>query len=448
MPLPKPICFMIMPYSTKATQKREGSPAPDKVDCNRLWTAALKPAIEDLGYEAVRADQDLGASIITEMIERLAISDLVIADISIPNGNVYYEVGVRHASKQRGCVLISADWAQPLFDIAQFRGIRYPLSTESVSDDEAIQIRKKLTAGIPGLAQGDSPVFSCLPGFPNNVDATRASSFRTAIEELSKFQARVEAARSAPPDQARALTVALRDEFMDGRPVPSAVLMELLYLVRDCTDWQTTVLFIAALPADLQAVPLVKEQLALAQSKSGDHIAAIGALRQLIAMSGDSSERRGLLGGRYKKLYNLNRDPLDLDRAIAEYEQGMTLDLNDYYPSSNLARLYRTRKKRGDEDKARTSAAVTATACERARKLGSKDPWLKPTLLGAAFDSGNVDKAGTLADEIKVSDLAEWKLTATLDDLRVSISFYTGDTATQLAEIADDLQSLIKTLTP
>jgi hypothetical protein len=45
----------------------------------------------------------------------------------------------------------------------------------------------------------------------------------------------------------------------------------------------------------------------------------------------------------------------------------MKFDLSDYYPSSNLARLYRTRNRRGDDDKARISAAVTLTACERAR---------------------------------------------------------------------------------
>ena len=80
---------MIMPYSTKATGAATGSAAPDKVDFDRLWESALRPAIAQAGYEPVRANEDVGALIITEMIERLAISDLVLADVSIPNGNVY-----------------------------------------------------------------------------------------------------------------------------------------------------------------------------------------------------------------------------------------------------------------------------------------------------------------------------------------------------------------------
>ena len=87
--MPRPICFMIMPYGIKPSQKPDGVAAPDQIDFNCLWTAAFEPAIRQLGYDPVRADQDLGAAIIKEMIERLAISDLVIADVTTPNGNVY-----------------------------------------------------------------------------------------------------------------------------------------------------------------------------------------------------------------------------------------------------------------------------------------------------------------------------------------------------------------------
>jgi hypothetical protein len=37
----------------------------------------------------------------------LAISDLVIADITISNGNVDYEIGVRHAGQRHDCVMLA-----------------------------------------------------------------------------------------------------------------------------------------------------------------------------------------------------------------------------------------------------------------------------------------------------------------------------------------------------
>jgi hypothetical protein len=224
------------------------------------------------------------------------------------------------------------------------------------------------------------------------------------------------------------------------------VALELLYLIRDCTDWNTTLQFIDSLPAELQQQALVKEQRALAQSKDGDHSAAIGALRALINLAGDSSERRGLLGGRFKRLYIAEHDPalkaVYLDQAIAEYEAGMQLDLNDYYPGSNLARLYRARNDEGDHQKARVSAAVTTVACERARAKGGKDPSLKPTLLGAAFDAGDVACAKQLAKEVRRDGAAAWQLQSTIADLRRAVELHSGDTATALARILADLEAV------
>ena len=108
----KPICFMVMPFSTKPTPLGPDEAGPKQVDFDALWEKALCPAIEACGYEPVRADQDSGALIIVEMIQRLAMADLVVADISIGNANVYYEIGVRHAAQRYGCVLISANWAR------------------------------------------------------------------------------------------------------------------------------------------------------------------------------------------------------------------------------------------------------------------------------------------------------------------------------------------------
>ena len=446
--MPRPICFMIMPYGVKSSQKPDGVAAPDQIDFNRLWTAAFEPAIRQLGYDPVRADQDLGAAIIKEMIERLAISDLVIADVTTPNGNVYYEVGVRHAAKPTDCVLVAADWTRPLFDINQMRQVRYPLPAESVDDTTAEQIRRIFNEGVPRLARGQSPVFEFLPGYPN-VDPLRASSFRRVLAELSAFQGEVLAARSMPSPECSTKTLELRDRFYGGGPVQAVVGLELLYLIRDCTDWKTTLQFIDSLPDELQQQALIKEQRALAQSNDGDHNSAIGALRALINLAGDTSERRGLLGGRYKRLYLAEQNPLRkrdyLDQAIAEYEAGMQLDLNDYYPSSNLARLYRARNDEDDEQKARISAAVTTVACERARAKGGKDPWVKPTLLGAAFDAGDVARAKQLAKEVHREGAAGWRLETTLVDCTTAAQLHGEPTRSRLLDIAAQLEALLPT---
>lgn len=433
---------MIMPYGTKSISAAAGGEAPERVDFDRLWEAALRPAISDAGYEPVRANEDFGALIITEMIERLAISDLVLADVSIPNGNVYYEVGIRHAAQRRGCIMTAATWSKPLFDIDQMRQIRYPLPTSTVSDQVAGQIHQIVQSAIPVMSSGDSPFYQVFPKYPE-LESARSTAFRKSLEELSRFQAEIIAARSAAGDECRTRALALREKYYTGGPIQKAVALELLFTLRDCTDWPTIEQFIETLPSELRNSPVVEEQRALARSKAGDHDLAIGALRELISNHGDTAERRGLLGGLYKQKWISGRNPIDLDRAIGEYEAGMKLDLNDYYPSSNLARLYRTRKRKGDEDRARVSAAVALTACERAKLRKSHDEWLNATLLGAAFDAGDVQKAEDLAHAIAADGPAIWKVETTLADCKLASELFEEPRRTQLLAVAGQLSRLL-----
>ena len=414
---------MVMPFGTKETRAKP--PAPIKLNFNSLWEKAISPALEELGYQPVRADQDLGALIIQEMLERLYFSDLVVADLTIPNGNVYYEIGIRHAARRQGCVLMSADWSQALFDIVQMRQLRYPLPEEEVSDETAAKIREALVKGVPAMASGEGPMFQTLPGYPDEkaVDLSRASAIKDYLRDLSAFQAEVRAVAYAPNESRKQLALGLRDKYYSRQaPLVPAVALELLYLLRDHTGWQETVAYIDSLPDSIRLLPMVREQYCLAQSKAGDHLAAIGALEELMRISGASSEREGLIGGRFKSLYRAAAESQKtsyLTEAIKHYERGMKLDLNDYYPSCNLPRLYRARGRPGDEDRARAAATVARLACQRSVDRQTADEWARPTLLGMAFDSGDVTAAEQLAEQVRDEGAAQWKLQSTLDDLKL-----------------------------
>jgi hypothetical protein len=444
--LPRPVCFVVMPFGTKDT--RAPAPAPPRVNFDALWEKALRPVVEELGYQPVRADQDLGALIIKEMLERLYFADLVIADVSIPNGNVYYEVGIRHAAKDVGCVLVGASWATPLFDVDQMRQVRYPLADGEVTDATALAIQAVLKTAVPALASGASPMFETLDGYPAAVRTERARVMRSYLDALSAFQTSVRAVRLAPKAGQRELALALQKEYSARPPIVTAVALELLYLLRDCADWQDVLAYITSLPAPLARLPLVVEQRCLAQSKAGDHRSAIAALEELVATVGPSSERMGLIGGRYKKLAAQEPDAREkarlLSRAIAAYEQGMEVDLNDYYPSSNLPRLYRQRGGRGDEDRARAAAAVAMIACARAKTLCPQDEWVRPTLLGMAFDAGDATTAEDLAEQIGREGAVLWRLATTAADLEVSVGQQTNpDVRRRLEAVLADLRAML-----
>jgi hypothetical protein len=132
-----------------------------------------------------------------------------------------------------------------------------------------------------------------------------------------------------------------------------------------------------------------------------------------------------------------------LEKAIEAYENGMACDLNAYYPMCNLPRLYRKRTP-PDEQAALDVATVTLVACERARKQNTADEWLRPTLLAAAFDAGNVAEALKLEREITRGELAEWKLDSCLSDCEDAVSLLPeGDAATALRQVLQRLRALV-----
>ncbi|MCP3705441.1 DUF4071 domain-containing protein [Paraburkholderia sp. CNPSo 3274] len=423
----KPICFAIMPYGRKRTQA-DTAHAPGEIDFNALWDLAYVPAIQALGYEPVRADQDTGSMIVTQMLERIFYADLVLADMTIPNGNVYYEVGIRHAATRTGCVLLAADWSQPLFDVAQMRTVRYPLSTGNIDNDTAQRIQECIVPGIRALANGESPMFTAISGFPDKPEPALASTMKQQMMDLAVFQSAVRDVRQLPREERMEAAQELVKEH-GVPPLMASVVFALLLLLRDSmnekTDWSKLLDFIDQLPQEYREKPEVRAQRAFAISQTGDVQDAINQLEGLMAIAGPSAERFGLLGGRYKRLYkeagDSKRQSRLRDKAIDYYERGMDFDLNEYYCSSNLPRLYRERNGDGDLKRAHSAAMLANAACDRAFRRGVTDEWLRPTWLALAFDDGNADLAEDLAKKMASEDVARWKIVSVLADLRVSL---------------------------
>lgn len=430
-----PVCFMIMPYGRKPTQAEAGR-GPAEIDFNALWDRGYVPTIKALGYEPVRADQDTGGLIVSQMLERIYFADLVLADMTIPNGNVYYEVGIRHAAQKTGCVLLAADWSKQLFDVVQMRTIRYPLAEGSITEATAAAFQTAIEDHIKSLCVGISPMHQSIPGYPSNVDPRKATTTRDQMAELAAFQTEVRAVRAAPPKERmqRAQDLIARK---GNPPATYPMALALLMLLRDsastAANWTVVLDFVRKLPPRFADEPEIQENRAFAAAQTGNDVQAIAELETLIDLIGPTPERLGLLGGRYKRLANAAaaseaEQRQALDKAIAYYEQGMELDLNAYYCSSNLPRLYRKRAKPGDDERAQTVLRLAIAACERVKRLQVADEWVRPTLLGAAFDLGDPDKAEELADAVIAEGAPKWKVNSVLHDLEDS-TVQVSDTA-------------------
>jgi hypothetical protein len=453
----EPVCYMIMPFRRKKVDEPRPTGAPAEIDFDALWEKAYWPALEELGYLPMRADFDPSSAIVKAMLERIAFADLVIADVTLGNGNVYYEVGIRHVAKETNCLLVAADWCKPLFDIAQFASIRFPLTNGDIDPAEAETIHKLIVASVPKLKNSRTPYHELL--LESKTDSARRAAFRDFAERLNNFQAAVKAVRlERDPERRKARLSTVRSELQPSALEIPEVALDLMVLVRDILGWKELQEFIETLPENIRAMPLVREQRLLAVAESGDPMASIAGLRQLIDEQGGSPERYGIIGGRWKRLWrnarsarlNENKaepslDEIDyLTRAIESYERGMQLDYNEYYCSCNLPPLLKARGEEGDLERATVVEHFVVAACQRALDLGKGDEYLRPTLLGAAFRAGDVKQAEKIARTVKMEGHQGWKLKATLADLSENIGQQPdAQKRAMLQRIHDDLAALL-----
>lgn len=104
----KPQAFVAMPFGAK--------PGPDGqlIDFNRVYDEYIKPALGTAGLEPFRAKEETRAGDIRiDMFQELLITDLVVADLTLNNPNVWYELGVRYALRSRACLSSAADRSRP-----------------------------------------------------------------------------------------------------------------------------------------------------------------------------------------------------------------------------------------------------------------------------------------------------------------------------------------------
>jgi DNA-binding transcriptional ArsR family regulator len=102
--------------------------------------------LEPRGYFVVRADEIDDEGLITnQIIEHLLEDELVIADLSGRNPNVFYEVAVRHAARRPIIHLITAGEQIP-FDVSNMRAIQYALDDPDVLEEAQDELDRKVTA--------------------------------------------------------------------------------------------------------------------------------------------------------------------------------------------------------------------------------------------------------------------------------------------------------------
>jgi tetratricopeptide (TPR) repeat protein len=212
----EPHVFVVMPFGVKeasaavpASANAEAKAAIN-VSFDEVYDLLINPCLTKAGCVPFRADKEQGAGDIrTDMYFELVTADVILADISILNANVFYELGVRHGVAPRGVFMIHGGWSKRPFDIAPDRTFDYDgklFAVKKEERDDAWQARMKAEveklAGVLRTAMDvdnqtiGSPLYKELVGLKavdwSGIKTARANYFG---EVFADWKARVEVAK-------------------------------------------------------------------------------------------------------------------------------------------------------------------------------------------------------------------------------------------------------------
>lgn len=159
----KPHAFVAMPFGKKTGH--DGKP----IDFNAVYNDLLKPAIETAGFTVFRVDEEQAAGDIkTDMFQELLIADLVVADLTLDNPNVWYELGIRHALRARGILVVQGATDKQPFGIDTYHSLNYTLKNGRPDSSTLESDKKTLTDMVKATLASRhdlriSPVYQLLP---------------------------------------------------------------------------------------------------------------------------------------------------------------------------------------------------------------------------------------------------------------------------------------------
>jgi outer membrane murein-binding lipoprotein Lpp len=186
-------CFLASPIGAVGSDTRERS--------DRVMTYVIEEALTPLGYKTVRADRINSAGrITTQIVSNIIEADLLIADLTDQNANVFYELAIRHAFDKPYVQLIEDGQVIP-FDVRDMRTIhldyRDLASAAKAKVDLAEMVRDIESGNRP-----ESPVVTAVDlrtlersGDPNKIEAAQLAA---AVQSLNSEVRSLREERRAP----------------------------------------------------------------------------------------------------------------------------------------------------------------------------------------------------------------------------------------------------------
>lgn len=148
-------CFVIRPIGEAGSNVRSG--ADDR------YENIITPVCSDCGYVKIYHAGEIASPgmISRDVIEGVVDSDLVIADLTDNNSNVFYELALRHALR-RPYVCIAPDGQRPPFDTNDCRYVPYRLDAFNATEVVRSNLKLAINGAVEKASDIESPISNAI----------------------------------------------------------------------------------------------------------------------------------------------------------------------------------------------------------------------------------------------------------------------------------------------
>jgi tetratricopeptide (TPR) repeat protein len=440
----KAVCFVLMPFGIKVDSTGRS------INFDVIYDTIFKPAVNSTGLQPVRADEEQTQGFIHKlMYERLLLSEYAIADLTILNANVYYELGVRHVARPSTTIMTMAGQSGLPFDVAGLRALPYSLDPTGAPTDaksSSAALVEQLKSCI-AHTMVDSPIYQLVDGMqPPPIDPGRADIFRDRVASSEKTKGRIAAARA---EQSVASIETVQQSLGDVAELEANVVIDLLTSYRDLEAYDKMIEIIKAIDPVLSETVAVRQLLAFAQNRIGQWREAEETFKKVIAARGPSSETNGMLGRVYKDRWAKAVAAEDtfgargfLRQAIQTYLEGFEADWRDAYPGINAVTLMEAAN---DERRHALIPVVRYSVERRLARTANAEYWDYASRLELAVLADDADAAADALGDALSAPHGTWQLKTTANNLRAILNARTArkDNTTVVSTVLDELTKRI-----
>lgn len=196
-------CFVIGPIGAENSEIRRHA--------DWLLEGIITPVVTEFGFRIVRADKIATPGMIdSQVINHVIDAELVVADLSNWNPNVFYELGLRHMAE--GAVIHMIDRANEEipFDVKPYRTILFGWASFNEFEQSKEDLRAQVREVLDETHAVDNPVIRARGQIKLRETASpKEQEILSMIEDLRSQVRGLEAARMVEREEAvRVLTVA------------------------------------------------------------------------------------------------------------------------------------------------------------------------------------------------------------------------------------------------